>query len=185
MKRLWIVGLACFLAGLVLVPVVAFLYLQYGRPPVGVADASFPFERAIVRGPLHARIDVELQQPTLQPSEQNLLAGANVYREQCAFCHGVTGKPAVVGRNMFPSAPQLWEKHRNGVVGVSDDSVGETYWRVNNGIRLTGMPSYKKVLTEDQMWQVSLLLNSAASPLSASIQTALSENPPAYSNAKE
>jgi len=27
------------------------------------------------------------------------------------------------------------------VVGVSDDEPGETYWKVANGIRLTGMPA--------------------------------------------
>ena len=67
---------------------------------------------------------------------------------------------------MYPKAPQLWEKHRNGdVVGVSDDPPGETYWRVANGIRLTGMPSYKEILTDTEMWQVTLLLANADKPL--------------------
>jgi mono/diheme cytochrome c family protein len=63
---------------------------------------------------------------------------------------------------MYPVAPQLWKKHRKGdVVGVSDDEPGETYWKIKNGIRLTGMPSFKGVLTEDQMWDVALLLKHA------------------------
>jgi mono/diheme cytochrome c family protein len=67
---------------------------------------------------------------------------------------------------MFPEAPPLWEKHHNGnVVGVSDDPPGETYWRVANGIRLTGMPAYKNVLTDTEMWQVTLLLANADKPL--------------------
>jgi mono/diheme cytochrome c family protein len=53
-------------------------------------------------------------------------------------------------------------KHRHGsVVGVSDDPPGETYWKVANGIRLTGMPSYKNILSETQMWQVAQLLANA------------------------
>jgi hypothetical protein len=36
---------------------------------------------------------------------------------------------------------------------------------VANGIRLTGMPSYKQVLTDTQMWQVSLLLANADKPM--------------------
>jgi hypothetical protein len=67
---------------------------------------------------------------------------------------------------MYPSAPALWQKHKNSdVVGVSDDPPGETYWKVANGIRLTGMPSFKSTLTEAQMWQVSLLLANANRPL--------------------
>jgi mono/diheme cytochrome c family protein len=36
---------------------------------------------------------------------------------------------------------------------------------VANGIRLTGMPSFKDVLTDTQMWQVSQLLANADKPL--------------------
>jgi mono/diheme cytochrome c family protein len=44
---------------------------------------------------------------------------------------------------------------------VSDDEAGETYWKVANGIRLTGMPAFSKVLSDTEMWQVSLLLKNA------------------------
>jgi mono/diheme cytochrome c family protein len=50
-------------------------------------------------------------------------------------------------------------------MGVTDDPLGETYWKVANGIRLTGMPAYKDILTETEMWQVTLLLGSADKPL--------------------
>jgi len=67
---------------------------------------------------------------------------------------------------MVPQAPQLWEKHgKNGIVGVSDDPPVVTYWKVANGIRLTGMPAYRNVLTDREIWQVSLLLANAAKPL--------------------
>jgi hypothetical protein len=63
---------------------------------------------------------------------------------------------------MYPVAPQLWKKHvKNNVVGVSDDEPGVTFWKIKNGIRLTGMPSYQHVLTTDQMWDVTLLLKHA------------------------
>lgn len=45
--------------------------------------------------------------------------------------------------------------------GVTDDEPGETYWKVANGIRLTGMPSFKGSLSETEMWQVSMLLANA------------------------
>jgi mono/diheme cytochrome c family protein len=48
---------------------------------------------------------------------------------------------------------------------VSDDPPGETYWKVANGIRLSGMPSYKELLTDPEMWQVSVLLANADKPL--------------------
>ena len=69
---------------------------------------------------------------------------------------------------MYPPAPPLWEMHHHGsetMMGVTDDPPGETYWKVANGIRLTGMPSYKGVLSDTEMWQVSLLLANADKPL--------------------
>jgi hypothetical protein len=64
---------------------------------------------------------------------------------------------------MYPTIPQLWEKHKNGVVGVSDDDPGESYWKIANGIRLTGMPAFNHILSEKEMWQVAFLLKQADS----------------------
>lgn len=155
------------LIGIILVPLVVLAYFKFGKVPVAVNDPPFPSEGLVTAVPLEARIDRELvKTPPVQPTEDAFVAGAHIYADQCALCHGFHGKPSVVGTHEFPTAPPLWEKHRHGdVVGVSDDPPGETYWKVANGIRLTGMPAYKEVLTDTQMWQVSLLLANADKPL--------------------
>jgi mono/diheme cytochrome c family protein len=38
---------------------------------------------------------------------------------------------------------------------------------VSNGIRLSGMPSFKDTLSETQIWQVTMLLANADKPLPA------------------
>ena len=120
-------------------------------------------ERQVVSIPLSARIDREMPgNPPLQADEATLTAGAEVYGDQCAVCHGFYGKPSTLGANMYPKAPQLWVQHKgSSVVGVSDDPPGETYWKVSNGIRLTGMPQFKGTLTDTEVWQVTLLLANA------------------------
>jgi thiosulfate dehydrogenase len=163
--------------GILLVLAGASLWFTYGHPPVAVADALLPFERMITSVPLHARIDRELTKTVpVEANEATFVAGARIYREQCAFCHGVNGAPSQVGKHMFPDAPPLWEKHPDdNVVGVSDDPPGETYWKVSNGIRLTGMPAYKQVLSETEMWQVSVLLANADKPLPPAVVTMLKQ----------
>ena len=53
---------------------------------------------------------------------------------------------------------------------VTDDPPGESYWKVSNGIRMTGMPSFHESLSDTQMWQVSLLLaNADKLPASANL----------------
>ncbi len=164
------------LVGLLAVPIAAALYLHYGKVPVAVTDPAFPEEQAIVNGPLHARIDREMPRITpLEASASNLLFGAQVYREQCAACHGLYGRDSAFAEHMYPGAPQLWAPHGQGVVGVSDDPPGETYWKVKNGIRLSGMPAYAKVLNETQMWQVTLLLAHADKPMPDEVMTLLKQ----------
>jgi mono/diheme cytochrome c family protein len=116
-----------------------------------------PFEKKLAAMALHARMDKEItQNATVQPDEQNLHAGAKIYREQCAVCHGLPGQEKnAIAKGMFPSPPQLLDsKH-------VPDTAGESYWKAANGIRLTGMPGFKGRLTEDQLWQVSFVLAKA------------------------
>lgn len=62
----------------------------------------------------------------------------------------------MIASGMFPKPPQLFKG-----VGVTDDEAWETYWKVANGIRMTGMPGFKERLGETKVWQVSLLLKNA------------------------
>jgi len=153
--------------GVLLVPIAVVAWFRYGHPPVAVWDEPFPYEEQITAVPLHARIDREMPKTVpIQADETNLVAGAHIYREQCSECHGLYGKPSPLAKHMFPGVPQLWEMHRDSsVIGVSDDPVTETFWKVTNGIRLSGMPGYKGTLNETQIWQVSLLLANADKPL--------------------
>jgi mono/diheme cytochrome c family protein len=159
-------SLSSFLAGLLLLPLAAFLYLAYGKPPVATADAPFPFEARIVELPLNVRIHREMPaEAPIPPTDENLNAGAGIYEDKCETCHGTQDAPSGIGKAMFPAAPQLWIARKGGVVGVSDDPVGSIYWKIKNGIRLTGMPAYQKSLSDKQIWQVSLLLSRADKPL--------------------
>jgi hypothetical protein len=137
-------------------------YLRFGTVPVATADKPFPFEKAIVTAPLEARLRSERKAPPFGTGEDVYEGGAKVYKAECASCHGTPGHDVAYARYMYPRAPQLWKRHTRGdAVGVSDDDPGETYWKVANGIRLSGMPAYDHVLTDTEMWQVTLLLKNA------------------------
>jgi mono/diheme cytochrome c family protein len=163
--------------GLLAIPIGVAIYLRFGNVPVAVTDPPFPEERAIVHVPLNARIDKEAPKSApIEASPDNLLTGAEIYREQCAACHGLYGRNSSFAAHMYPQAPQLWAPHgHSGVVGVSDDPPGETYWKVKNGIRLSGMPAYAAVLNESQMWQVSVLLAHANQTMPAQVMSLLEQ----------
>ena len=167
-----------FFLGIFVLAAGVFLYFKFGNPPVAVADTPFPFERQIVHIPLNARVDSQMQKPPFGTSEDVFESGAHVYKKQCANCHGVPGHDVDYAKHMYPSAPQLWKKHgTHGVVGVSDDEPGETYWKVVNGIRLTGMPAFNHILSDAEMWQVSLLMKNADKEMPAPV-TQILQGPP-------
>ena len=152
----------------------AWLYLHYGHPPVAVAAPAFPMEAAIVHIPLNARVDRELEKPPFGASEDAYERGAKIYVSSCASCHGTPGHDSAQGKNEYPHAPQLWKRHgSSAVVGVSDDEPGESYWKIKNGIRLTGMPAYEHMLSTDEMWDVTLLIKNADQPLPVPVERLL------------
>lgn len=109
--------------------------------------------------------------------EPNLLAGANVYKKECAMCHGLPDHPVDYVKMMFPKPTQLFKGK-----GVTDDPASESYWKSANGIRLSGMPSFKDMLTNTQLWQVSQLV-AHANELPASVKKVLVPDTPASSAA--
>jgi len=151
-------------------------YLKWGHPPVAVADKAFPFEADIVHVPLGARIAREMSTPPYAGSEEVYLSGAGTYKDSCAGCHGVPGQDADQAKWMYPSAPQLFKKHATGnVVGVSDDDPDVTFWKVKNGIRLTGMPAFGHLLSDEEIWDVTLLLKNADQPMSTAVKGTLTK----------
>ena len=154
-------------------------FLTYGRVPVAVADPPFPYERQLVSLPIDARIQKDMIGTHMEPDQTNLTAGARIYVERCTVCHGLHGRSAAIGEHMYPDAPPLLEPHHNdpSVVGVSDDPPGETYWKVENGIRLTGMPSFKTQLSDTEIWQVSIFLANASKPMPPSVLELLNRAP--------
>jgi mono/diheme cytochrome c family protein len=164
------------LFGWIVLPAAVFLYLRFGYVPVAVNGPVIPLEQLLAGAAIEAKIAREAPtQAGLPASEENLLGGAKIYREQCVECHGLPGaaQRSLASKGMFPDPPQFFERKVMG-----NDPVGQNYWVVANGIRLSGMPGYRGSLTEEQMWQVAQFLSNrgklpesveklVASPISA------------------
>ncbi len=162
-----------FIVALLLVGAGVFCYFSFGLAPVATASQPMPFEKMLAHRALDAAIGKAADAPSPVPADEpNLMGGAMVYRDNCAVCHGLPGQdPTAIAKGMFPKVPQLFHGH-----GVTDDPVGETFWKVQNGIRLTGMPGFKGSLTDTDMWQVSQLL-AHADKLPASAAQMLAAKP--------
>ncbi len=155
MKK-FILGL---IVGLLLPVIGGYLFIRMGMMPVATSSAELPMERKIAGIALHARISREApKESPVAADEPNLTQGARAYVANCSFCHGLPNQTATnAAKGMFPLPPQLLNKEEM----VTDDPVGNTFWVVSNGIRLTGMPGFGETLGKTQVWQISQMLKNA------------------------
>ena len=151
-----------FVLGLIVGPLLllllVYLYIRLGYAPVATAAPMLPFERRVTSMAMHARIAKEAPTDTPKhPSDEDMAAGARIYRENCAVCHGLRDDAkTAIAKGMFPRPPMLLRGK-----GVTNDPPGETWWKVKNGIRLSGMPAFVGSLTDSELWQVTLFLANA------------------------
>src|SRR5215467_13002171 len=133
------------LLGILGVAAGVYAYFASGKAPVATSGPDMPFEHHLAHVALESYLE---KQPHLEPQvpadEKNLLVAAETYKQNCAVCHGLPGaERTIVANGMYPRPPQLFHG-----VGVTDDPIAETYWVIEGGIRMTGMPGFKSSLNE-------------------------------------
>jgi mono/diheme cytochrome c family protein len=85
--------------------------------------------------------------PTDLPA--SIKEGETVYGTDCSVCHGMDGRtPTDTGRWMYPRASDLTSPP------VQKYSDRELFWIIKNGIRLTGMPAFGKVESDEHIWNL-------------------------------
>src|SRR4051812_39030135 len=116
--------------GLLIAPLAFYLFVSFGGMPVATKGPPLPFEKKLAKTALHAAIGKEADKPSPIPADEpNFVAGAKIYQAHCAVCHGQLGRPpTAIANGMFPFPPQLLPPKK----GVTDDPVGEIYWKVKN-----------------------------------------------------
>ena len=148
------------LLGMALVCAAVYVYFASGCAPVATADPELPFESLLAGKALHARMLREVPRsasPVGTPDD--LLAGARVYLQQCAVCHGRPAGPvSPIGSGMYPPPPQFFHNQ-----GTAKRSAAEDYWTISGGIRFTGMPRFRDSLSPAEIRQISLLLAQTSS----------------------
>jgi mono/diheme cytochrome c family protein len=94
-----------------------------------------PEDAKAVKNPLAATPDV-------------LAAGAALYVDKCANCHGDKGKGDGPEAEMYDTPPS--DLTRPGRFDNTTD--GEIFWKITKGRR--PMPGFAKQLSDDQRWQL-------------------------------
>jgi mono/diheme cytochrome c family protein len=89
----------------------------------------------------------------LTPTDQNLEDGMKLYTMNCALCHGgLDRKPSTLVNSMYPQPPNL-------ISDPPDDPEWHIFYTIRTGVRFSGMPAWDKTLSEQDMWQITMLLS--------------------------
>ena len=143
-----------FLSGVVVTLLVvilgSFAYLRLGFAEVRGDLPPSNWEKALMFSSAHASVRrraPELPNP-IPPTDENLIAGAKIYSEECSGCHGAVGKADETGDSLYPPIPQLAN------VGTTYTEA-QIFWVAKHGIRLSGMFANGKWDSDQKLWTVA------------------------------
>jgi mono/diheme cytochrome c family protein len=106
------------------------------------------------RGQWNIPEEAKRRENPLQPSPQALDAARVLYSDHCERCHGKSGRGDGADATKFSTSPRdLTDNTR-----MSEQSDGELFYKISEGRR--PMPEFKSKLTEEQRWQLVLLMRS-------------------------
>jgi mono/diheme cytochrome c family protein len=118
-------------------------------------DVTIPLEAGKMKNPLPETDEVVSQ-------------GQEVFLGSCAQCHGADAHGDTnVGHNMNPPAMDLSSPH------VQHWSDAELFWIIQNGVRLTGMPSWKSSISDNDTWKLAHFIHNLPRLDAASASAAL------------
>lgn len=158
---------------LIALAVAAGYYAYRGYVDMRADQEPSPLESKLAMSAMDASADrhaPDVKNP-VSATEDSLVAGAKIYINHCAGCHGVPSNAETsLGKSFYPPAPQFFKD-------APDMPDNENFYVIQHGVRWTGMPAWNKTLSEQEMWQVTGFL-SAIGKLPPAAEKELEPAPP-------
>jgi mono/diheme cytochrome c family protein len=105
------------------------------------------FEHSLARAGAGVTVPAGLETPNA------IRAGAQLYGQECVYCHGAPGEEATgLAKGLNPPPPVLLAAER-------DNIPGEVFWVVRNGVKMSGMPAWGKSYPDQKIWAVAAFLH--------------------------
>jgi mono/diheme cytochrome c family protein len=130
-------------------------------------DVTIPLEAGKMKNPLPETAEVISQ-------------GQEVFLGSCAQCHGADARGDTnIGRNMNPPAMDLTSVH------VQHWSDAELFWIIQNGVRLTGMPSWKSSISDNDTWKLTRFIHNLSHVNAVSASTTANSQPQSVTSTQD
>jgi len=146
MKHALAIAIALVVLLLIVGAVAVFEFNLSALPEPGTTETylATKAKRFLIRRASRAAIP-----PSPADLQTSVKEGDKLFGTECSECHGESGrKPTDAGRWMYPRAADL------GSAGVQRYSDRELFWIVKNGVRLSGMPAFGRVESDEHIWNL-------------------------------
>jgi len=146
---------------LLAIVVCVFAVSRLGLYPIGADNPPGAIERMLAGRAMDVYADKHKPEGgnPIPITPANLADGARHYEEHCSVCHGGAKQKISSMRDKFsPPAPQLVNK-------VPHDPEPWLFWVTKHGVRMTGMPAWDGILSDEDIWKtVAFIKRSAEFP---------------------
>jgi mono/diheme cytochrome c family protein len=136
-----------------------YALLKSGQVNIRADEQPTSLETRLAMSAVDASLDrhAARQKNPLPRTEENLVKGAKLYVDHCAGCHGVPSNPdGKFAHSFYPPVPGFFKD-------PPDMAEDQNFYVILHGIRWTGMPAWRQTLTEEQAWQIVILLSNIES----------------------
>jgi mono/diheme cytochrome c family protein len=140
----WIAGMIIGVAIVIVAAVTIIATMQWNAARPGHLESS------IMTRVKYWRIGGEDLVNPVADTEDAVRMGADHFQHHCHLCHGLDGQNSGVpfAEKMSPAAADLASRR------VQQYKDGQLKGIIDNGIRFSGMPGWKGVLDDDEMWHI-------------------------------
>jgi len=140
---------------LLIIGIAIFLAIKQGYVDFRADQDSSVLERKFAMQAVDSSTDRHApdQKNPIPANDENLAAGAKLYINHCASCHGVpSNSNSQFARSFNPPVPTFF-------TDAPDMPENQNFYIIQHGIRWTGMPAWNKTLSDTQMWQLVTFLS--------------------------
>src|SRR4051812_34327842 len=138
-----------FVTAFVVLAAAVFAVSRLGLYPIGADNPPGALEKSLAARAMdvYASKHMPPGENPVPPTPANLTEGARSYEKNCALCHGGAKAKISPMRDKFsPPAPQLINR-------IPHDEEAWLFWVTKHGVRMTGMPTWTGILSDDEMWK--------------------------------
>jgi mono/diheme cytochrome c family protein len=140
-----------------------YIYIASGSYNISQLEPHNGLTKSIINITTHNSINKRLKAITVPGNLKDtsvIIAGFKTYTEMCSGCHGAPGEPNDMIKGWYPRPPELYKY-------AEADDAKEFFWITKNGIKMTAMPAFQPMQTDEQIWAITAFVTQKLSKMPA------------------